>query len=407
MLSAYGRAWRTVRGSRAMTLLALITGVNAVGNGLYATVSALYFTTVLGHPVSLVSAVLFGAMTLAMAADLAGGRFADTRGPQEVFRAGLLVSVIGMAAMLAAGSVAVFVVAGLLAGVGQGLCMSSNVALIRRAAGADAVLARATLRTFLTVGLAVGGLAGAGVLAWRTPGAYLVAITVNLVSFGCCALLTGRLDVATLPSGGVRRGAGLFGVYRDHRFMAFAVISALISVHNHVLPFAVPLWLAVTHPELTWLAGVAMVVNTVLGVALQIYANGRIGSGRGAVLSFLLGGATIGASYVVFAWMAHAPLTTAVVLVLGFVVIYSLGEIVLAAGAMDLQFRVVPAEMQGQYSAAFGTMHGLASAVAPAVLGLIVTSGGVSGWLVLAAATAVLSSMMLVVGRTFEFQPVG
>ncbi|MEV0612011.1 MFS transporter [Nonomuraea sp. NPDC050404] len=390
-----------------MTLLALITGVNAVGNGLYATISALYFTSVLGHSLGLVSAVLFSAMMLAMAADLAGGRLADTRGPRQVFQAGLVVSLAGMAAMLAAGEVVVFVLAGLLAGVGQGLCMSSNVALIRRAAGADAVMARATLRTFLTAGLALGGLAGAGVLAVRAPQAYLFAIAVNLVTFLWCALLTRKLEVPGSPANGSRRPAGLFHVYRDLRFMMFAVISALISVHNHVLPFAVPLWLAITHPRLTWLAGIAMVINTVLGVVLQIQANARVNSGRGAVLSFLLGGAAIGASYIVFAWMAQAPLATAVVLVLGFVVIYSLGEIVLSAGAMDLQFRVVPGELQGQYSAAFGTMHGLASAVAPAVLGLVVSSGGMFGWLSLAAATGLLALMVLVVGRRFEFQPVG
>ncbi|TYB57667.1 MFS transporter [Nonomuraea sp. PA05] len=389
-----------------MTLLALITGVNAVGNGLYATISALYFTSVLGHSLSLVSAVLFAAMLAAMAADLAGGRLADTKGPRQVFQAGLIVSLAGMTAMLAAGEVVVFVLAGLLAGVGQGLCMSSNVALIRRAAGADAVMARATLRTFLTAGLALGGLAGAGVLAVGAPWAYLFAVAVNLVTFLWCALLTGGLDVPGSPANGGRRPAGLFHVYRDRRFMTFAVVSAFISVHNHVLPFAVPLWLAVTHPRLTWLAGIAMVVNTVLGVLLQIYANGRVNSGRGAVLSFLAGGVTIGASYLVFAWMARASLAVAVVLVLAFVVVYSLGEILLSAGAMDLQFRVVPGESQGQYSAAFGTLHGLASAAAPAVLGLVVASGGSLGWLVLAAATGLLAAAVLVVGRKFEFQPV-
>ncbi|GAA2214479.1 MFS transporter [Nonomuraea monospora] len=381
--------------------------MNAVGNGLYATISALYFTSVLGHPLSLVSAVLFAAMLAAMAADLAGGRLADTKGPRQVFQAGLIVSLAGMTAMLAAGEVVVFVLAGLLAGVGQGLCMSSNVALIRRAAGADAVMARATLRTFLTAGLALGGLAGAGVLAVGARWAYLFAIAVNLVTFLWCALLTGGLDVPGSPASGGRRPAGLFHVYRDRRFMTFAVVSAFISVHNHVLPFAVPLWLAVTHPRLTWLAGIALVVNTVLGVVLQIYANGRVNSGRGAVLSFLAGGVTIGASYLVFAWLARAPLALAVVLVLGFVVVYSLGEILLSAGAMDLQFRVVPGESQGQYSAAFGTLHGLASAAAPAVLGLVVSSGGSLGWLALAAATGLLASTVLVVGRKFEFQPVG
>ncbi|WP_157548117.1 MFS transporter [Nonomuraea candida] len=390
-----------------MTLLALITGVNAVGNGLYATISALYFTTVLGHSLTLVSAVLFTAMLLAMAADLVGGRLADTRGPRRVFRAGLVVSLAGMAAMLAAGETAVFVAAGLLAGLGQGLCMSSNVALIRRAAGADAVLARATLRTFLTAGLALGGLAGAGVLAVGAPEGYLVAVAVNLVTFLWCALLAGRLEVPGSPATGPGRPAGLFHVYRDRRFMTFAGISALISVHNHVLPFAVPLWLALTHPRLTWLAGIALVVNTVLGVVLQLHANARVSSGRGAVLAFLLGGVTIGASYLVFAWTARASLVTAAVLVLGFAVVYSLGEVTLAAGAMDLQFRVVPGELQGQYSAAFGTLHGLASAAAPAVLGLVVSSGGALGWLALAAATGLLASLVLVVGRRFEFRPVG
>jgi hypothetical protein len=64
------------------------------------------------------------------------------------------------------------------------------------------------LRTFLTAGLALGGLIGAGVLAVRAPEAYLFAIAVNLVTFLWCALLTGSLEVPSSPASGLQRTAG-------------------------------------------------------------------------------------------------------------------------------------------------------------------------------------------------------
>ncbi|WP_090770754.1 MFS transporter [Nonomuraea maritima] len=387
-----------------MTILAVITGVNAIGNGLYTTICVLYYTLMLDHSVAFVSLALFGAMILAISADLVGGRLADTRGPKEVFLSGLAISMLAMLAMLLAKDSFLFIVAITLAGVGQGLCMSSNIALIRRSADADPVMARATLRSFLTLGLALGGLVGALVVATNNFYVYSGAIVVNAITFLCCSVLAGLLQVKNPPRGDAVEMGDRLAAIRNARFVGFTVVSALISIHNHVLPFAVPLWIAAFHPEVAWIAAIAMVANTVVEVTLQVYVSDRIRSGRGAVIAFCSGSAIISSSYIALAWMSETSVGVAIVLSLGFAVVYSVGEMAMSAGSMDLQFRIAPAELQGQYSAVFGMMHGFASAAAPSVLGLIVTVGKPIGWLALAAATCLLSPMVLFLTRRHEFR---
>ena len=65
-MSPYVTAARTVTASPATRNLALVTGINAIGNGLFASINILYYTQHLGFSVSFVSAVLFGATVLAI-----------------------------------------------------------------------------------------------------------------------------------------------------------------------------------------------------------------------------------------------------------------------------------------------------------------------------------------------------
>src|SRR5699024_3281835 len=130
----YRTAAATLSASPALRTFALLTAVNALGNGLFAALSVLYYTRHLGVPVGVVSAVLVAATVLAIGGDLLSGRYSDRASPKPVLLAGLVLSAAATALLLVVDGLTSFVLVLCLISLGQGLCMSSNTTLIRRIA---------------------------------------------------------------------------------------------------------------------------------------------------------------------------------------------------------------------------------------------------------------------------------
>src|SRR5690625_696995 len=75
LLSApYKTAAGTITASPAVRKLAILTGINALGNGLFATINIIFYTQHLGFSIGFVSAALFGATVLAIGGDFLSGR---------------------------------------------------------------------------------------------------------------------------------------------------------------------------------------------------------------------------------------------------------------------------------------------------------------------------------------------
>lgn len=83
-----------------MRTLAVLTGVNALGNGLFATISILFYTQHLGFSVGVVSGALVLATVLAIGGDLVSGRFSDASSSKLVLLSGLALSAVATALLL-------------------------------------------------------------------------------------------------------------------------------------------------------------------------------------------------------------------------------------------------------------------------------------------------------------------
>lgn len=384
----YRTAAATLSASPALRTFALLTAVNALGNGLFAALSVLYYTRHLGVPVGVVSAVLVAATVLAIGGDLLSGRYSDRASPKPVLLAGLVLSAAATALLLVVDGLTSFVLVLCLISLGQGLCMSSNTTLIRRIARENPALARASLRSLLTLGISAGALLAGLVLADGSTTAFRLAILGDALTFVIAAGLLLRITVPPAPQEAAGRPRL---VLPDRRFAVFSLANGMIGIYLHVLPFALPLWAALHHPDLVWIVGPVVAVNALLTALFQVPASAGITSRRAACRRLLCGAGCLAASYLFFVsgW-SHSP--AAVVLAMGiFLAAHTAGEVLYSAGTMELLFRLAPEERQGQYGAFYGISNGLLSAAAPAVLGAAIALGAGWGWWVLAAATFLLA----------------
>lgn len=392
----YVTAIGTVADSPAVRKLAILTGINAVGNGLFAAINILFYTQHLGFSVGFVSAALFAATVLAIGGDLASGRISDATSPKPVFLSGLVLSALATTLLLVVRDSAGFVVVLCLISLGQGLCMSSNTTLIRRLAGENPALARASLRSLLTIGICAGALVAGIVLGSGSLVAFRVAILANALTFVISAVLLAGIRVPAAPPGMPGRP---HPILPDLRFATFSLANGVIGIYLHALSFALPLWVVMHHPELVWVVGILVAVNALLTATFQVPASAGITSINSAGRRLVIGAICLATSYAFFVsgWTSS---TTALVLALFvFLALHTIGEVLYSAGTMELLFRMAPESRQGQYGAFYGISNGLLASLAPAILGVAIATTGGWGWWLLAVLTVVLALVIRAVSR--------
>jgi MFS family permease len=378
----------------AVRQMALATLVNTIGNGCFYTLSALYFTRIVGLSAVEVGLGLSISAGVALLAGVPLGHLADRRGPREV-QVALLAALTCLSALyLLVDAWWQFVAVATLVSVamaGAGTVRAALIAGLVR--GSDRSSTKAYLRAITNVGMTIGTGFAAVALHFDTREAYLGCLAVNVATFGATALMMARVPhVAPTPAD---RSLGMLTALRDVPYVAVVLASAVLTMHFWILEIALPLWV-VNHTEAPrWIVSVLMVVNTGAVVLAQVAVARRVGTVSGAVRATMLSGVLFLAACLVFGTTSRmAAGVAAVVLVLG-AAVHVAGELLQSAGSFVLSFELPPDEAMGQYQGVWGLNFGIASFAAPTLIALLPLALGMTGWLVLGG---ILLAASLLVG---------
>ncbi|ACU72541.1 major facilitator superfamily MFS_1 [Catenulispora acidiphila DSM 44928] len=379
---------RLARGRRA---LAAATLANAVGNGMYLAVMAVYFTGSAGFSAARVGLGLTAAGLVGLAAGVPVGRWADRNGPREVYLGLGLVSAATMAAYAGLRSFWLFCAVAVVDNLAASGTRAARGALIARLAGRDPHLYRARLRSVANLGLAVGALIGAAGLAIDTRAGYTAILLLNSLTFLMNTLLC--LRIPPLRSIPAPPGRTAWPVVRDLRFLAFSCLAAVLAIHDEVLLFAVPLWIARVGHAPRWIVAVLLFVNTLMVASLQVRIGRAVDTIAGGVRASVRAGWILAAAALLFGVIGTVPGWTAIAILLLAAAAHSVGEIVQQAGYSELSFGLAPDHAQGQYQGMSATFSGAAIALAPGLLAWLCLGVGTRGWLVLAGAFALAGAL--------------
>jgi MFS family permease len=381
-----------MRAGRVGLLVAL--GVDTFGSGLFLPLALLYVTRAVGLPLATAGTVVALGTAAGLAVPVVAGRLVDRVGSWRVVAAAQVVQAAGAAGYLAArGVVGVAVAAGLLAA-GQQLFYSSLFALIADVSGEGpkdrpfAVAAMVRSACFSLGGLSVGGL-----LTVAGTAGYRIAVAVDAVSFGACAVLLAvfvrvpgppRRDVA------VGRAAG-GGVWSDRPFLAVIAAMGLAMLAGEFYLSGISVYMIGELGTRPWVPGVALAVNAGLisvGATAALWATRRVR--RTTVMSAAAGlyvlccALCVAAVVVPPGWRPAELLATAVVMAVG---------TLLFGRANALAEAAAPAAVRGRYLAAFQYGFTVPGVIAPAVVALF----SVAVWLpwLLTGGAAVLAVVVL------------
>ena len=360
------------------------TAAVSMAKGVLFSVSALFFTTVIGLSPATVGLGLTVAGGAGMATAFGAGYLSDRIGAARVLLGATVVQAVALAAYCCARTSMVFVLIACLAVGAQGAQRTAQVTLVARdVTGADRVRTRARLRVVNNVFVGLGSAVAAVALGLGTAAAYLTAMLVAAVfvlgsALPLRALMTLPAPSVTPATGGTGRSA-----LRDRRYLATAGLNGLITIQFGLLTVGVPLWVTLhTRAPAPIVAGL-LVLNTTVVALGQVRAARRIrdvpSAGRavfGATLLLLL-------ACILYAGAALGGPVVAVAVLVAAVLAHSGGEIVAEAGGWELSFELADTRNPGAYQGVSQTGVAIGTMLAPAVVTATAITHGFPGWLLL------------------------
>jgi MFS family permease len=373
--------------------LGIATLVSAVGNGMFITVSALFFTRAVGLSTQEVGVGLTLAGAWAVVVGIPIGRAADRWGSHRLLVALMIGEAAGTATYIEVRTFAAFLAVVSLVAVMDRSANSVRAAMLAIVLPEESrVAARSILRALSNVGFGIGSGCAALALQADTRGAYLDLVLADAVTFLIAAALTASLPgPARRAAGGRRRAPGgrqarrAAAPLRNASYVVISVLNGVLSLQFAVLEIGLPLWVAqdTTAPRLV-VAG-ALVVNTAIVATTQVRAGrSAVGLDKAARVC-RLGALALTVACIGYGLSEHLSPIAAAVALLTAAGCQSTGEVLTSAGGWTMSYDLADPGAPGAYQAVYNSGSTLATMCGPALVTSTAITLGLSGWVMLAA----------------------
>ncbi len=371
----------------------LVTFLDRIGSGLWASVSVLYFTYVSGLSVAQVGTLAAVSGAIGIAGAPLGGRLADRLPLTRVLIALQILRALASFALLTTDHYLLLLAFSSVGSLGDRASSVLTRLYATRIAGADRVRYQAVNRTASNAGWALGGLAAAAALTLGTTTAYRWLLAGDGLSFVLVALLT--LTCAEPPSttriaatcNGAPRKTAPTSPWRDRTYLAYIATETVLFLDDTVFKIGLPLSIAHSQGVPHGLAPLLLVLNNLMVVALQVPL-ARYGSSTAAARNLLLPlSAAFALGGVTLALATTGGTLLAVCLFTASAIAFTLAEMLHATVSWELSVALAPDTTLGAYVG----VHGLAQSTQRSIGPLAVTAAlaaGPLGWALFGATIA-------------------
>ncbi|WP_181774943.1 MDR family MFS transporter [Amycolatopsis pittospori] len=359
--------------------------VDALGTGLFLPFAVVYFHVAKGLPLTVVGAALSIAALIALPAGPLAGRPIDRFGPSRTVIAANLLRAVTFTGYVFADEAWHLVVLAAVTFWGEGMFWPSTGALVAQVAD-DGQRARwyAMERALRNVGIGLGGLLGAFLVAWGGTGGYTVIVLVNAATFVVAAGLVAswRAPAGTPrpaeapPAGGYRK------VFADRIFRGVLVTVFVFALCDLALTVLLSAYVLDGLELPAWQPGVLFAINTVLVVLAQTVVASRV-ERRGMPRTLQVAAGVWALSFLLFAFVPAGQPTTAFPLLTLAMIVFTGAELLQAPTSSALTVAIAPAPLRGRYLGLEELVWSAARVLAPATFTWLLSHGSGLPWLVL------------------------
>lgn len=386
---------------RVTRRLAVQTLVNTLGNGLFMTTSAVFFTRSVGLSAVQVGLGLTIAGACGVAAGMPMGQLADRLGARRMLAVLYVTQAVGLFCYGLVGSFGAFlVVACLVTMLDSGGRAVKNALLATALPAEGRVRGRAYLRAVTNVGIGAGSALAAFALQVDTRAGYLTLIAVDAATFVVTAVLLRGVPAGRPARGADRpRPARRFGALTDPAFLAITALNGVLAIQFSLIDVTVPLWVVGHTRAPAAIVSAVLLTNTVLIVLFQVRATRGIDKPTPAARVARRSGLLLAAACVVFGLAHGLGPVWAVVVLLAATVIQAVAEMLSSAAGWALSYELADPAAPGAYQGLYNSGFAAATMIAPALTTGTAIRFGLAGWLVLGAMFAVAGAALVPVTR--------
>ncbi|AOR35535.1 transporter [Streptomyces fodineus] len=370
----------------------LVTFIDRIGSGLWASVSVLYFTYVSGLSVAQVGTLAAVSGAIGIAGAPLGGRLADRFPLTRILVALQLLRALASFGLLTTDHYLPLLAISAVGSLGDRAASVLTKLYAARVAGPDRVRYQAVNRTASNAGWALGGLAAAAALTlgttayrWLLTGDGLSFLAIALLTLTCAEPQSGSRIAAT--SGATPGNARPANPWRDRTYLAYVATETVLFLDDSVFQIGLPLWIAHTEGVPHGLAPLLLVLNNVMVVALQMPL-ARYGTTTAAARKLLVPlSAASAVGGITLALSATGGTLQAICLLTASAALFTLAEMLHAVVSWELSLALAPDTAHGAYLG----VHGLAQSGQRSLGPLAVTAAiatGPLGWTVFGATIA-------------------
>lgn len=381
-----------------LRILVIATLIGRVGRGVFATITVLFITFVLGLSVGEAALVLGISSAVGIGAAYLGGRLADSLSARRMLVCLMTAEGIALGCYPFAGGFTSVLIIACIASMLGSASNATRMAIIARAfEGPARVSTRAILRTVTNVSMAAGAaLAGVALLV-NTPTAYRVVLIGAGIVYIVGAIPVWRLPkrvdapsrvaAGTSPSDPARRASTTPGrsPFRDPRYLALTALAAVFGMQFGLAEVGVPLWIVSNTAAPTVLVSILLIVNTAIVVVFQIPLSRGTHELRQAGKVVTIAGVLMALACVAYALSAGVSVVPAIALLVVAAIVHAFAEVWSQAGTWGLSFELADETNAGAYQGVFSMGFGVGAMAAPLVVAGTALAHGMPGWIALAA----------------------
>jgi MFS family permease len=375
----------------------------SLGRGIYASSVVIFLTRWHGLPAGTIGAMLSAAGIVGFLVSVPFGHAVDRFGARRVAALVHLGHAAVVAGIALGGSLPfLFAMTALVGAADKGNLVARLALVSQMAREGDRVRMQARVRTTFNVGVSVGALAAAPVIASTSRWPYAGLLLAVSVCFVLAAV-----SVLQQPVGEPLARSGAEGERpRPARppwsFVALGLVSGVLALHVSILEVAIPLWIVHDTTAPASMVAILIFINTVFAVLFQVVASRHAETVTGAARTLALSAGVTAASCLLFAATGRV---SGPVLIGGLVlaaVVLTFGELTQSAGAWGVSFGLSPEHAKGRHLGAFSVGAAIQDAFGPALIALLVIGQAPLGWWVVAGALAAAGSTVLPLTRAAE-----
>jgi len=376
--------------------------ISALGDGLWFTVWALYFTRVLHLPTAIVGVGLAVAGAFGMAIAVPLGALADRFSPRGVLVAVTLIRAVAMACYLLVHDpwtfIAVTVAFTSLANGGTAVRTALVTALVTDTEARMSALGRQ--RVAQHAGYAIGAGLGALVLSADRVPVYVLAIAGNAITFLCLAVLTASVPAPRTPVRAPRPSVRI--ALADRPYISVMATTSVLSLCWAMLSTGLPIWISHDTRLPLSLSGAVVVISSVGIAALQLPANRLARTTAAAARTAVRAAVALVAACLLLAGTTSGsgPFAAALVITAG--LLHLAGELGYVAAGWGLSVTLMREQARGAYQGVSEAATATVQMIGPAIFTAALGTFGAGGWLLVAALFAAAAAPVPALTRWAE-----